>query len=275
MTRLLESPEPLIDIGANLSHDSFDDDRQEVIDAAVEAGVSRMIVTGASEAGSRKAAEVAAAWPDRLWSTAGVHPHMAREYNKGVTDTLRELAQRPEVVSLGECGLDYFRNFSDPTDQESAFRAQLELACELGYPVFLHQRDAHERFMEILRPYLVDLPRAVVHCFTGTEEELEAYLAEDLYIGITGWICDERRGLHLREIVHRVPADRIMLETDAPYLLPRDLKPRPRTRRNEPRWLPHILAAVAEARGEAPETLARNATANTERFFGLREKAAA
>lgn len=274
MARLLESPCPLIDIGANLGHDSFDEDRETVMEAAIQAGVSRMIVTGASEDGSHKAADLAAKWPERLWSTAGVHPHMARKYNKGVNDTLRELAQRPEVVSLGECGLDYFRNFSEPADQEYAFRAQLELACELGYPVFLHQRDAHEHFMEILRPYLPDLPRAVVHCFTGTEQELEAYLKEDLYVGITGWICDERRGLHLREIVDRIPADRLMLETDAPYLLPRDLQPRPRTRRNEPRWLPHILATVAEARGEDVVTLARNATANTERFFGLPEMAA-
>lgn len=269
MTLMSKSPYPLVDIGANLSHDSFDGDRDKILAAAETAGVSRLIVTGASERGSEKAADLAAQHPDRLWSTAGVHPHLAREYNKGVGDSLRELLKRPEVVSAGECGLDFFRNFSEPGDQVTAFESQLEIACEMGYPVFLHQRDAHDRFMEVLRPFLPDLPRAVVHCFTGDQRELENYLAQDLYVGITGWICDERRGLHLRDIVHLIPDDRIMLETDAPYLMPRDLKPKPRTRRNEPRWLPHILATVANARGQSPEELARLATANSERFFGL------
>lgn len=270
MTALTESTQPLIDIGANLSHDSFDHDRDTVIQEADAAGVTRMILTGASDKGSREALDLARQYPGRFFSTAGVHPHMAKTYDPGATGNLiRELASEPEVAAVGECGLDYFRNFSDPDDQKMAFRSQLEIACELNYPVFLHQRDAHDEFMGILREYLADLPAAVVHCFTGEGDELEHYLEQDLYIGITGWICDERRGTHLRDIVHLIPEDRIMVETDAPYLLPRDLKPKPKTRRNEPKWLPHILARVAECRDVDPDTLARQTTANAERFFRL------
>jgi TatD DNase family protein len=269
MTALETSPAPLIDIGANLTHDSFDHDRDTVIRDAEAAGVTRMILTGASATGSRQALALARERPDTFWSTAGVHPHMAKHYDGETGQLIRELIQDPQVVAVGECGLDYFRNFSDPEDQRRAFRAQLEIACEAGYPVFLHQRDAHEEFLSILREYLADLPAAIVHCFTNDREELEHYLEDDLYIGITGWICDERRGTHLRDIVHLIPEDRIMIETDAPYLLPRDLKPKPSTRRNEPKWLPHILARVAECRGVDHETLARQTTANAERFFQL------
>jgi TatD DNase family protein len=270
MSRLETSPHPLIDIGANLTHDSFDNDREAVMERAVTAGVTRMVITGASENGSQKAADLAAAWPERLRSTAGVHPHLARDYTKGTADSLRELLARPEVVAVGECGLDFFRNFSDPKDQVAAFESQLEIACETGHPVFLHQRDAHWRFLEVLTPVLPDISRAVVHCFTGSREELEECIELNLYVGVTGWICDERRGTHLREIVSLIPNDRIMIETDAPYLMPRDLNlnPKPSTRRNEPRWLPHVLAAVAECRGETPEALAKLTTANAEHFFG-------
>ena len=269
MTALEKSPAPLIDIGANLSHDSFDHDRDAVIQAADEAGVSRMILTGASVKGSRQALALAEQWPDRFWSTAGVHPHMAKHYVDETNGILRGFLASEKCVAVGECGLDYFRNFSEPADQQQAFRAQLEIACEIGYPVFLHQRDAHEDFLAILDEYLPRLSSAVVHCFTGSGEELAHYLERDLYVGITGWICDKRRGTHLRDIVHQIPDDRIMIETDAPYLLPRDLKPKPSTRRNEPKWLPHVLARVAECRNVDPETLARQTTANAERFFRL------
>jgi TatD DNase family protein len=140
-------------------------------------------------------------------------------------------------------------------------------------PLFVHARDAHPRLVEILAAYRTDLNRVVVHCFTGTAAELEAYLAHDLYLGITGWICDERRGQHLRELVQRIPENRLMIETDAPYLLPRDLRPKPKTRRNEPCHLPHILRTVADCRGVDPETLGRVTTENARRFFAIDEPA--
>jgi len=259
----------LIDIGANLAHDSFDDDRDAVLARAAEAGVRRIVVTGSSVESSERAADLAAAHPGRLFATAGMHPHHADDWDDTVRDALLATAGRPGVVSMGECGLDYFRNYSSHENQKRAFAGQLELAAETGLPVFLHQRDAHEDFLKVLKPRLPGLVRAVAHCFTAGDAELEAYLELGLYIGITGWICDERRGLHLRDLVPRIPADRLLLETDAPYLLPRTIRPRPKTRRNEPRWLPWVLETVAEARQTSPEELAAQTTANAERFFAL------
>lgn len=261
--------EPLVDIGANLAHDSFDDDRDEVLQRAADAGVGRIVVTGSSDDSNRKAARLAADHPGVLYSTAGVHPHHASDYTPASDALIRELATGGRVVAVGECGLDYFRNFSPREAQLAAFRSQLEIAADTGLPVFLHQRDAHDDFVEVLEPMLPKLSRAVAHCFTGEHESLREYLALGLYIGVTGWICDERRGTHLKEIVSIVPDDRILIETDAPYLLPRTIRPKPQTRRNEPMYLPEVLGVVAEARGQTEEHVARITTDNAERFFGL------
>ena len=261
----------LTDIGLNLTHDSFDHDRESVIAQAVTAGVTHMVITGATLAGSRAAIALARRHPQRMRATAGVHPHHAHELQDDDRAELGRLMREPEVAAAGECGLDYFRHFSPPAEQRRAFALQLELAAEAGKPVFLHQRDAHADFCAILREHLPSLAGGVAHCFTGGDAELDDCLAMGLSIGITGWICDERRGVHLRELVRRIPANRLMLETDAPYLLPRDLVPKPATRRNEPRWLPHINAVVAQCRGEMPETVAAVTHANSLRFFGMAE----
>ena len=263
----------LVDIGANLGHESFDRDREQVLTRANEAGVAQIVVTGASEAESATALDVARTLPGVLFSTAGVHPHHAREWRSGNAAALERLAEQPEVVAIGETGLDFNRDFSPRPDQERAFEAHLELAAGLGMPVFLHERDAHERFQAIVSRWRDRLPRAVIHCFTGDGAALDAYIDLDLHVGVTGWICDERRGLHLREIVGRIPLDRLMIETDAPYLLPRDLAPKPKTRRNEPMHLPHILRAVAAAVGCEPDTLARSTSETARRFFGLPDPA--
>lgn len=261
----------LIDIGANLTHDSFDADRFEVIEHAQQAGVAWMVVTGADVVHSRAAVELAAAWPGVLYATAGIHPHHASDFDAAAAAELDRLMGTPQVVAAGECGLDYLRDFSPRDAQRRAFEAQIRLGISHGIPLFLHQRDAHVDFLNVLDGFAGKLPPAVVHCFTGGVGELEHYLERGFYIGITGWICDERRGRHLLDLVHRIPADRLMLETDAPYLLPRDLKPRPKTRRNEPMWLPHIAEVVAKARGETAEELALNTTAAARAFFNLLE----
>jgi TatD DNase family protein len=258
----------LIDIGANLTHDAFDEDRDAVLERAAAAGVGRIVVTGASEAGSRDAVALARRYP-QLHATAGVHPHEADRFTDDTQKHLLELAGAPEVVAMGECGLDYYRGFSSRENQQRCFAAQLELARETGKPVFLHQRDAHEPFLEVLDRFLPDLSRVVVHCFTGGQAELEAYLERDCYVGVTGWICDERRGRNLKEIVGRIPADRLMVETDAPYLLPRDLKPKPKSRRNEPHYLPHIIETIAEASGKPAEQVGTETTQTAKRFFGI------
>jgi len=145
----------------------------------------------------------------------------------------------------------------------------LTLAIETGKPLFLHQRDAHEDFISILSEYRSVLPKGVAHCFTSGAMELETYLDLGLAIGITGWICDERRGHHLQSLVARIPAGRLLLETDGPYLVPRDLKPAPPGRRNEPMFLPHIAAVVAQHRGETVEVCATHTSAASMALFGL------
>lgn len=262
-------PYPIVDIGANLAHDSFDDDRDAVLERAVAAGVRRIVVTGSSDESNVQAARLAQQKPGLLYATAGVHPHHASDYVDTSDALIRELAADKRIVAVGECGLDYFRNFSPREAQLAAFRAQLEIAAETGLPVFLHQRDAHDDFVEVLEPMLPRLSRAVAHCFTGEHESLREYLAMGLHIGVTGWICDERRGTHLKEIAPVIPDDRLMIETDAPYLLPRTIRPKPKTRRNEPMHLVEVLRTVAEARGQTEEHVATVTTANAERFFGL------
>ena len=259
----------LIDIGANLAHDSFDDDRADVIREAADAGVTRMVITGSSDDSNRAALKLANDYPGALFSTAGVHPHHASDYTDESDALIRQLADDPACMAVGECGLDYFRNFSPREAQLAAFARQLDIAEETGLPVFLHQRDAHDDFVEVLEPRLPKLSRAVAHCFTGEGESLREYLAMGLYIGITGWICDERRGQHLHDIVSIIPDDRLMIETDAPYLLPRSLRPRPKSRRNEPKYLTEVLRVVAEARGQSEEHVAAITTENTARFFAL------
>jgi len=147
----------------------------------------------------------------------------------------------------------------------------LQLAAAVGKPVFLHQRDAHEPFVDLLRKYRPQLVGGVAHCFTGGREELETYLELDLYVGITGWICDERRGHDLRTAVRSLPLERVLVETDAPYLLPRDLEHKPAGRRNEPSILPHIVAVLARHMEREGQAVASAATANTEALFGLSE----
>ena len=259
----------LVDIGANLSHDSFRHDLGDVIERAHEAGVALMVVTGASETESRAAHDIACARPGVLFATAGVHPHLAREWNGTAAATLRELAASRAVVAIGETGLDFNRDFSPRPVQEKAFAAQLELAAELGLPVFMHERDAHDRFAAILAEHRPRLGPAVVHCFTGDATALDRYLEMDLHVGITGWICDERRGMHLRELVARIPAHRLMLESDAPYLLPRDLEPRPKSRRNEPMYLAHVLRVVAACRGDDVDALAAQTSRTARSFFAI------
>ncbi len=261
----------LIDIGCNLTHDSFDGDRQAVLARAREAGVAQIVVTGASDAGNRAAHELALRNPGVLFSTAGVHPHHAADFNDASEALMRDLSRQPGVVAIGETGLDYFRDFSPRDTQRRAFQLQLQVGIDSGLPLFLHMRDAHDDFHGILRELRESLSDVVVHCFTGNRSELRAYLDLDCHIGITGWICDERRGTHMQEFLGDIPANRLLVETDAPYLKPRNLKPRVKTHRNEPCWLPWIVETLAAARGETPEALAAQTTANARRFFRLPE----
>ena len=259
----------LIDIGANLTHDSFNADRDAVLARAAAAGVARIIVTGTSVTSSVQAMALCEAQPKTLFATAGVHPHHAAELDAHTTAALRSLLANPAFVAVGECGLDFFRDYSPREAQRQAFAAQLDLAAEIQKPVFLHQRDAHEEFVAMLTPVRASLAGGVAHCFTGGPKELEAYLALDLHIGVTGWVCDERRGAELRAAVPSIPLERLLIETDAPYLLPRDLEAKPQGRRNEPQFLAHVLERVAALLEQPAAVVAQATTANAERLFGL------
>lgn len=258
-----------IDIGANLTHESFAHDLASVLDRARAAAVERIVVTGASRSGSVEAQQLAAAHPGFLFATAGLHPHHAHEYDGDMDDLFRALLAHPEVVAVGETGLDYNRDFSPRDAQRFAFEQQLKIAVDVQKPLFLHQRDAHADFIAIVDALRDRLPPAVVHCFTGERDELVDYLDRGFFIGITGWICDERRGTHLHELVREIPSDRLMLESDAPYLLPRTLRPRPKHGHNEPAFLVAVLEEVARHRGETPEQLAARSTACARAFFEL------
>ena len=259
----------LVDIGANLTHDSFAVDRELVIERARAAGVTRMIVTGATRSGSEHAVELATTRPGQLYATAGVHPHHASEYDADTDALLAKLAGVAAVVAVGECGLDYFRNFSPADAQKKAFAAQLAIAVDAQKPVFLHQRDAHDDFVGMLGEQIANLVGGVAHCFTGGPREMNEYLEMGLYIGITGWVCDERRGHELQEAIPHLPLDRILLETDTPYLMPRDLPEKLAGRRNEPCVLPHVLQTVAKLMGRDVDEVASAATRNTEMLFKL------
>ena len=262
----------LIDIGVNLMSPSFDRDREEVLAGAAEAGVGPLIITGSSIASSAEAINFAESRACHCRTTAGVHPHTAKTWDAAAMHRLRDLAAHQAAVAVGECGLDYNRNYSPPEAQRNCFEAQLALAAALGKPVFLHERDAAADFSAILKNCRSRLSGAVVHCFTGSAGELETYLEMDCHIGITGWICDERRGSHLLPLLKLIPANRLLVETDAPYLLPRNMaraEGSGRSGRNEPRFLPHIAAYIARALGKETEQLAAETSANAIRFFGL------
>lgn len=259
----------LIDIGLNLTEKSFENDSKEVVERAIQNGVGQMILTGSSVIGSEKSLTIAKQYPQILFSTAGIHPHAASEFNQQSILQLKQLAQHPEVVAIGECGLDFNRMYSPQQKQEECFEVQLELARELDMPLFLHVRDAHERFVEIMKDHSDLIERAVVHCFTGNATEVKKYISMGFHIGVTGWICDERRGQDLQEAVKFIPLDRLMVETDAPYLTPRTLRPKPKHGRNEPAFLPYIVGEIAKYMDVSAEDITKHSVENTKRFFQL------
>lgn len=259
----------MIDIGVNLTNDRFQKDLPDVLQRSKDAGVKALIITGTSLEESQAAQRLTAQYADYCYSTVGVHPHDAKSVQPQDWLTLRSLAQNPNVVAIGECGLDFNRDFSPRDVQEAVFDRQLALAAELKLPVFLHCRDAHARFCAIYSKWQEKLVGGVLHCFTGSAKEANDCLALGLSIGVTGWVCDERRGDELRQAVPLIPDERLMIETDAPYLLPRTLKPKPKSSRNEPMHLPHVAQAIAQLRGQSVEELMAITQRNTELFFRL------
>ncbi len=259
-----------IDIGVNLDHRRFQSDRDAVV-ARARDGAIDCLLTGTSLAGSERAADLAVRYG--WWSTAGIHPHDAAAFaalpEAASQAALRALLTRPEVVAVGECGLDFDRDFSPRDVQREVFETQIALAKEYAMPLFLHERAAPEDMLALMDAHGIgtELP-GVVHCFTGEKATLERYLERGLCIGITGWVCDERRGLDLQKLVPQIPKGRLMLETDDPFLTPRTIRPRPKKGRNEPVFLRYVAELVASLRGESVEELRAHTTACAESLFG-------
>ena len=260
--------EQFFDIGANLTHSSFQNDMTNVLSDAKEVGVKRMSVTGSDIEESIKAAELAQKHPNSLISTAGIHPHNAKNYSVSSFSEIIDLLDLQEVKCLGETGLDFYRNYSTPEQQQISFEAHLEAAIENKVPLFLHEREAHKKFVEVISPYMKELPESVVHCFTGDKDALLTYIEMGFFIGLTGWLCDERRGKHLEDLVPLIPLEKIMIETDAPYLLPRDMGI-DNSSRNEPKYLPHIAKRIAALRNESTELVFSAIYMNSLNFFDI------
>ncbi|MGI3130464.1 TatD family hydrolase [Halopseudomonas pachastrellae] len=262
-----------IDIGVNLTDKAFAQDRDAVLERAWQADVSQMLLTMTSLEQADSLLALCAEQPQRLFTTAGVHPHEARHWTADSSRQLAALCAEPAVRAVGECGLDFNRDFSPRPAQVKALEEQLAIAVETQLPVFLHEREASDTLLAVLRDYRDQLSGAVVHCFTAERDALYAYLDLDLHIGITGWICDERRGTHLHSLVRDIPANRLLLETDAPWLMPRTLSPKPKNRRNEPAFIAEVAQMVAQCRGESLQTLSESSCRATRALFALPEGA--
>ncbi len=257
----------LIDIGVNLMHKQFDNDRDKIINSAKEDNIIPLIVTGTNIKESKKAVLYAEKFPNELYTTAGVHPHDAKGCNENTISELERIAKNKCVVAIGECGLDYDRNFSPQDIQKKWFEEQIKLAEKLNMPLFLHERAAYNDFKDILSKHKNICEKSVVHCFTGTGVELQTYLRLGCYIGITGWICDERRGQHLRSLIKLIPLNKLMIETDAPFLIPRNMKAS--SRRNEPIYLRHIAKDISKILNKSEEEIAEITTENAKTFFNI------
>ncbi len=254
-----------VDCGINLLSSQFPEPDQVLMNALPQ--VNRFVLISCDVAESERVATLCTRLAGCI-GTAGVHPHQADETTRCFASRLRELAAEKMIRAIGECGLDYNRNFSTPKRQREVFAEQVALAVELQLPLYLHERDALTDQLAILNEHEGQLPPLFVHCFTQGVDALAAYQALDAYIGITGWVCDERRGEALQHAVPFISSNRLLLETDAPYLTPRTLRPKPTTRVNEPRWLPHIAETVANLRNTDIVTLATETTTNALRLFG-------
>ena len=263
----------MIDIGSNLTSKKFDKQIDGIIDRAYKKKVKMQIVTGTDLKNSKEAYDLTKhpRYGNILRSTVGIHPHYASNFNKKTYDIFREMLKNDyenKIVAVGETGLDYYRMISPMNDQKESFRQHIQLAIEFNKPLFLHERDAHHAFIKILDEFKGKLPPVVVHCFTGKGKELEAYVQRGFYIGITGFIAIEHRSQTTQKCIKKLPLDRLMIETDAPYMKP-SKSPETPTGCMEPSLLYLVAMKLAKLYGVKPEVITEHATRNTKKFFGL------
>lgn len=255
------------DIGANLTSSQFQSDLTAVLERAKAAGVQHIGVTGTSLEGSEKALKLAQSHPDFLYATAGIHPHDAKHWNAATGLKIAGLLTHDEVKMAGEMGLDFERNYSTPTEQAHAFSEQLRIASHFDKPLFLHCRGAHHDFLKHLDQRASSLDKVIVHCFTDGPSEAQAYIERGFYIGVTGWVTDSKRGESLRQALQHIPLDRLLIETDAPYLMPLN-KPQSQKRdRNEPAFLKYVAEALAMHYEISAQEIIQTTTVNANRLI--------
>ena len=256
-----------IDIACNFTHESFKHNLDEVINNAEQEGVEKFVLLCASLADIDPIKVIQNNTPEKFFISAGIHPHHATEILEISHDALLKKLKSINPNAIGETGLDYFRNISPPDIQKKSFGMHIEIAKELSLPLYLHQRDAHGDFIRIIKENISNFPKFVVHCFTGTQAELDEYLELGAYIGLTGWICDEKRNIDLRKSIKNIPIEKMMIETDSPYLIPKNLMVKPKKNVNEPKYLPHIANEICELTGYDLEELKSATSNNAIEFF--------
>jgi len=256
----------VFDVGVNLFSTQFDLDRQDVIDRAKAAGVEGMLLISSDLTETRQN-QIECSRQTNFFCTAGVHPHYAGLVTADDMQQLKSLLLHNSVVAVGECGLDFNRDFSPRQTQIKVFEQQLDLAKSTGKAVYLHERDAFPTQLALLKDHKIQ--HGVTHCFTGDKFQMQAYLDLGLYIGITGWLCDERRHEQLVQALDYLPMDRLLIETDAPYLLPRTLQQKPKSRRNEPMYLPEIASYIAQLTRQSTESIMQTTWKNSCSLFNL------
>jgi len=256
-----------IDIACNFTHDSFKDNLDEVLNNAEHAGVDKFVLLCASLDDIDPIKVIQNNTPEKFFISAGIHPHHATEILEINYDALFNKLKSINPNAIGETGLDYFRNISPPDIQKKSFGMHIEIAKELNLPLYLHQREAHSDFIRIIKVNISNFPKFVVHCFTGTQAELDEYLELGAYIGLTGWICDAKRNIDLRKSIKNIPIEKMMIETDSPYLIPKNLMLKPKKNINEPKYLPHIANEICELTGYELEELKSATSNNAIKFF--------
>ena len=257
----------IADIACNFTSDRFDKDLDEVIERAITNNITKFGLICSRLSDLDKLLEIYNRYSKDMFFTIGVHPHHANEINEEYLKKLKEVINNNNPHAIGETGLDFFRNLSSYEEQIFAFEEQIRIAIDTNKPLFLHQRDSHDDFIKILRKYSSDINKSVVHCFTGTREQLDDYLELDCYIGVTGWICDAKRNVELRKTIKNIPLERLMIETDCPYLIPKDLLNKPKNNRNEPANLNHIASSIAELMNVNEESLKKITFKTSLNFF--------
>jgi len=273
----------LVDCGVNLTNPKFHQHTDYVIARALSAGVQKMVITGLKLIGCKNAVIMAKTRPNVLYAAVGVHPHFVKddweEKNNKTLDQLEEMVKQPECVAVGECGLDFNRNYSPAEVQTSTFKQQVQLAVRYQKALLIHERDSHDGILEVLKGFESTLPPVVIHCFTGTKDQLATYVSKGFYIGVTGFVCKEKHGADLRAAIKdgTLPLKNIVVQTNAPYMTPNtpqhEIDPVSKTLLehcfvdNEPCTLSIIVRCIAKCLSQEPRAIADQLTENAMNVF--------